>query len=113
DAADDRRQRIWAVQVPVPDLVLLGVEILLRPRVAGSRLHQFECRSVDDVVRRQGGGQDEPGDERAATPGLEVLGQDVGSVGPEVRSEELGWLAAGQLCRVLAQLPGRVPPGEV
>ncbi len=50
---------------------------------------QLEGRAVDAVARRQGGGQHEAGREGRRAARLEVLGEDVGRVGPEVRPEVL------------------------
>src|SRR2546429_3214814 len=75
--------------LPRPHLVLLRVEVFLRPLLTGAGLHQLERRAVDAVARAQRRGQDEAGLEGGPAAGLQVLGEDVWRVGPQVRPEEL------------------------
>ena len=57
--ADQVAQAVGAFEVPVPDLVLLRVEVFLAARLAGGALLQLEHRSVDPVVRAEPGGEQE------------------------------------------------------
>ena len=97
------------VEVPGAQLVLLVVDVLLD---AGARdvLEELVGGAVDAVARRQRGGEDEPLHERRAPAPLQMLGQDVGRVGPEVGPEVFAQLALRQLAQILGELPlGRAP----
>ena len=74
------------------DGVLLRVAVLLGPGVAGQVLLQLEGRAVDAVAGRQGGGQHQADDEDGRAAALQLLGEDVGGVGPEVGPEVVGHL---------------------
>ena len=94
------------------DLVLLGVQVLLRALADGDVLEVLEAR-VDPVARAERRGQHEPRLERRPAAVLEVGVQDVGRVGEEVRAEVLLLAGVGELRDVLGQLLARVLPGEV
>src|SRR4029453_7950376 len=106
-------ETVRALEIPLLELVLLGVEVLLTPGLARLPLGELEGRAVDPVARGQRRRENEPRDEGGSTAVLEVLGEDVRRVRPDVRPEELALLAAGQLAEVLDQLVLRVSPGEV
>ena len=100
------------VEVPVAQLVLLGVQVLLAALAHRGVLDQLERRAVDAPVGGQRGRQHRPADEHRAAAVLELLGEDVGRVGPGVGPEEVDG-AGAQLGEVLLQLPLALAPGEV
>ena len=110
EAGDHRQQR--SVERALLDLVLLGVQVLLRARPDGDVLEVLVA-GVDPVARAERRRQHEPRLERRPAAVLEVLVQDVGRVGEEVGPEVLLLAGVGQLGDVLGQLPARVLPGEV
>src|SRR5918912_498000 len=69
DAGDEREQR--AVERPLLGLVLLGVQVLLRPLADGHVLGVLEA-GIDAVAGRQRGGHDQPRLEGGSAPVLEV-----------------------------------------
>ena len=80
-----RSQTTGPLEVPVSDGVLLGVEVLLGPGVAGKVLLQLEGGAVDAVAGRQGGRQDQADGEDRRPPLCScsvrmsgVLGQKLG-----------------------------------
>ena len=95
EARDVVAEGLGRLQVPLPDLVLLGVEVLLAPLLPGRGDQQLEGGAVDPVARAQRGGEDEARHEGGPPAVLEVLGEDVRRVRPEVGAEELGHLACG------------------
>ncbi len=113
DAADQRRQAVGAVDVPLFDLELLGIQVFFLPRRQRRIVHELVGRPVDPVARPQRCRQDETRDESRAPAVLQRLGQDVRRVGPQVRPAKLAHLGLGQLREVFGQLPTRVAPGEV
>ena len=116
DSVDDRdqlAQAVGTVAIPFPRLVLLRVQVFLRTLFAGAVFHELESRAVDPVAGAQGGGEDEARLESRPASGLQVLGEDVRRVGPQVRPEELADRRLRQLGEVLVQLVRRVPPSEV
>ena len=114
DVVDDPHELTHArVALPVSQLVLLRIHVLLGAMFARTALQRFEGRAVDSVARAERGGQDQPGLERGPAAGLQVLGEDVGGVGPEVRPEEVANRRLGQFGEVLVQLVRGVAPREV
>ncbi len=111
--ADERRQAVRPGQVPVPELVLLRIEVLLAPGRDRRVLAELERRPVDPVRRGEGGRQHEAQLERRMAAVLQELVQDVRRVRPHVRAEVLADRAAGQLREVVHQLVLRVAPREV
>ena len=97
----------------MPDLVLLGVQVLLGAGLARHVLTELEDRPVDAVVRGEAGREHEAGHEHRPIPLVQVLGEDVGGVRPHVRPEEVTGRAAGELREVLLDLGARLAPGEV
>ena len=76
-------------------------------------LLQLEDRPVNPVVGAQRGGEHQAGEEGRTPAALELLGQDVGRVRPEVRAEVVGDIGLGELVHVALELPFRRAPGEV
>src|SRR5258706_9427531 len=64
ELGDQLAQAVGPVALPAPDLVLLGVEVLLAARLARRVLHQLERRAVHAVIRRQLRRHHGPADER-------------------------------------------------
>ena len=86
-----------ALEVPVPDLVLLGVEVLLAAGLARHVLEQLEGRAVDAVVRRQRRREHAAARMNAgAAAVLQVLVQDVGRIRPDVRAGSTRALGAAR-----------------
>ena len=112
EAGEERRQAAWLLEVPLADLVLLGVEVLLGARSHRRVLAELERRPVDAPRRRQRRRQCGPAGEHRAAAGLQLLGEDVGRVRPGVGPEVVDG-ARRQVLEVLAQLPRRLAPGEV
>ena len=100
------------VRVPVAgaDLVLLAVEVLLAPVESGV-LAQLPS-GVDPVRARQRRREHRADHERRPAV-VEVVRVDVRRVRERVRPEVLAHLRLRELAEVLAQLPGRLAPGEV
>src|SRR3954453_22687200 len=85
-ASDQQSKAVRSLDIPVSDLVLLVVDVFFGARTRDV-LHQLERRAVDPVVAAQRRGQEQPGNEGAPTAVLQVLGQDIRSVRPEVGPE--------------------------
>src|SRR6266576_686450 len=91
----------------------------LRPRsccsagLARAVLAQLEGRTVHAVARSERRGKEEARGERVAAAVLQVLGEDVRRVRPQVRAHELDDRRAGDLAQVLRELPRGVAPREV
>src|SRR5215472_2104999 len=113
DLGDQRPQAARPLQVPVPDLILLRVQVVLATRRQRRHLRQFEGRSIDAVARAQRRRQHEAQCTRGATTCLQGVSQDVRGIRPEVGPEILADRGLSQLNEVLAKLPGLVAPGEV
>jgi len=101
------------VEVPPANLVFLRVEILLASCLPRLVLGQLERRPVDPVARSERTGQDRADHECRPPPELEVLGEDVRRVGPEVRPKELAHRRTGQLGEVFRELLDGVTPREI
>src|SRR5215467_5306341 len=106
-----RRDAVGVLPVPRPVLVLLRVQVLLAARQQGDVLAQLVAR-VEAPGRRQHRGEHRADPERRRPAVLQVRGEDVLGVDEEVRPHVRG-RRAGQLAKVLGQLPGGVAPGEV
>ena len=113
DPTDDGGQATAPFEVPVPEGVLLGAKVLLGPGMTGKVFLQFEGGAVDAVAGSEGGGQHQADGEDRRAPALQLLGEDVRSIGPEVGPEVVGNLRAGQLGQIGLELPPRLAPGEV
>src|SRR5215472_6317248 len=113
DLGDQRPQAARPLQVPVPDLILLRVQVLLAPGGQRRHLRQFEGRPIDAVARAQRRGEHEAQRARSATTGLQRVRQYVLGIRPEVRPEVLADRGLCQLSEVLAEFPALVAPGEV
>ena len=111
DAGDVVADVAGCVPVARLDLVLLGVQVLLRARDGGVLAELVAA--VDPVDGREGRRQHEPHPERGRPRLLEDRRQDVGRVREEVPAEVLRHLAACQLREVVDQLLLEVPPREV
>ncbi len=109
--AEQRREAVITIEVPVPHLVLLGVEVVLD---AGTRCcdHQLVHGSVDTPTGRERGREDRAEHECRTTAGLQLFGQDVVGVRPGVGSEVVD-RAGRQLLEVVTQLRCAVAPREV
>ena len=112
ESGEQRGDRVRVVEVPRAELVLLRVEVLLGARPDGAVFEQLEGRTVDAPVGRQRGGQDRAAHEHRSAAVLELVGEDVGRVGPGVRPVVID-RAGGEVGEVLAQLPCLAAPGEV
>ena len=92
---DERGQARRTVEVPGADLVLLGAQVLLGSRRPREVFLQLEGRPVDAVARRQAWRRARGATRKAARPPvLELLGEDVGRVRPQVRPEVGGGVRA-------------------
>ena len=112
-AADEVRQALRPLELPVADLILLRVEVLLAALFQWLALLEFEGGPVDPVAGPERGCKHEPLHERRPPARLKLLGQDVRRVRPQVRTEELGDAGLGELGEVLLELPLRGAPREV
>ena len=74
---DERGDRLWILEIPMPDLVFLGVAVFLGSRDEWLVLHQLEGGAVDPAIGAEGGGQHVTGHEHRPATGLELLGEDV------------------------------------
>src|ERR1700704_1464538 len=113
DQCDQLAQAVRAVVVPLANLILLGVQVFLRTGIASACLAELERRPVDAVARAGGGSENEARHKRRAPAALQVLGQDVGGVGPKVWPEVFTNRRLRQLGEVLPELRGRVGPREI
>ena len=95
-----------------PELVLLGIEILLAPGAHRGALEQLEP-AVDPVERGQRAGEQEADPEGRRAALLQELVENVRRVGEEVPPEIVHHFRSGQLGGVLGQLGGAVAPGEI
>src|ERR1019366_1593129 len=111
--SDEFGEAVRASHVPRAHLVFFGTRILLRTAGARNVLLQFEGGAVDPVVRAEGGCENEAGQERSAPTGLEGLVQDVGCIGPKVRTKVVRHVGLGQLGQVGLELPLGISPREV
>src|SRR6266446_616565 len=89
DHRDQLAKAARVVALPAANLVLLGVEVLLGTGLLGATLAQLERGSVDSVARAQCCGQDEPCCEGRPATVLQVLGENVRGIRPEVGAQEL------------------------
>ena len=110
ELADEQLDVALRVPVASADLVLLRVEVLLA-LAETRRLAQLPA-GVDAVRARQRRRQHGANDE-GRPPMVEVVRVDVGRVREQVAAEVLDHLGLGQLGQVVAQLGGRLAPGEV
>ena len=94
DLRNQTAEIVRSADVPALQLVLLGVEVLLAPRLGRRMLAQLEGRPVDAVTGAERRGEDEPGDEGCSPALHQVLGQDVGRVWPSVRAKVIAAAAA-------------------
>ena len=101
------------VAVPMANLILLGVVVLLFTRCNRPAVHELEGRPIDAVARAEGGRQHQADHESRAAAVLQVFGQDVRGVGPEVGAEEITDRRLTQLGEILDQLVFGVAPREV
>ena len=115
EPAQVRRERaalgLGGLPVADPDLVLLGVEVLLAPRPDRDVLEQLVA-GVDAPARRAGRRQRRADLERRRAAVLEELVEDVGGVDEEVRPHQVVG-AVGELAQVVLDLPLGGAPGEV
>ena len=89
------------------------IAVLLVAGADGRRLTQLEGWTVDAVTRAERGGEDVSGDEGRATAMLQIAGEDVRRIGPDVRPEVVPHLRLCQLGEVVCNLLLRVAPGEL
>ena len=87
ETCDEVGKAVGPREVPVTQLVLFRIEVFLRAGLTRLVLQELVGRSVEAVVRGQRRGEHEARHERGAAADLQVLGQDVGRVGPAVRAE--------------------------
>jgi hypothetical protein len=87
--------------------------VLLFTRFDRPPVHELERRPIDAVTRSQGRGQHQADHEAGAAAVLQVFGQDVRGVGPEVGAEEITDRRLTQLGEILDQLVFGIAPREV
>ncbi len=110
---DERRKAVGARAVPAPDLVLLGVEVLLAAGHARRVLHELVGGAVDPVVGRECGREQEAQLEGRRARVLQMPGQDVRRVRPAVRAEVFACRRGVQFSEVLGELLLGLAPGEI
>src|SRR6202049_2805445 len=112
EPADKWRERSGLIPVTRPELVLLGVEILLAALSQGCGLVELVA-----AVHSPGGagdrGQTGGHRERGWAAVLPRRVQDVGRVYPEVGPEPVDHFCLRQFSQILGELPGAVAPREV
>ena len=74
---------------------------------------QFVSRAVHAPTSSEGGGKHRTGEEHRPLAGVELRGENVVGIGPEVRAEELTRLGLSQFCQVLSQFPLDRAPCEI
>src|SRR6266540_144411 len=82
DQGDQVVQALGFGQLPLLDLVFLGIEVLFTPGLPRAIFAEFKRRSVDAIVCAESGGQEEPCHEGGPAAMLKILGQDVRRVRP-------------------------------
>ena len=100
-------------QIPSLDLIFFRIEIFF---AAGFPRHVFtklKGRAVNAVVGAQHRGQHQPGHEGRPSAKLEILGQDIRSIRPQVGAEKIADLRLGELGEILDQFRLRVAPGKI
>src|SRR5207248_922698 len=97
DARDEILQTVRRIEIPVPDLVLLRIEVLFATLFARPVFDKLECRPIDPVTGAERRGQQVPYHERRAPPDLEKFRQDIGSIRPQIRAEKF---ADGSSCEL-------------
>src|SRR5690606_18730911 len=100
------------IPVPMFDFVFLIVDVLFFCTM-GLVDAELVDRPVYAIIRRHGSGQYEPHNMRIFTALGQVGRQDIGCIGPEVRTEVVAHIRFGQLCDIFFQLFPGVAPGEV
>src|SRR5262245_25426085 len=86
--ADKLPQTVRSFKIPLPDLILLRMQILFASRFTRNVLTEFESRAVNPITGSQRRRQDEPGHECRASSMLQLFRQDVRRIGPEVGSKK-------------------------
>ena len=69
------------------DFIFFRIEILFAASFARHVFAQFIGRAIDAVIRAQRSGQSQPGNEGRAATKLEMFGQDIRSVRPQIGPE--------------------------
>src|SRR5262245_17140214 len=82
-------QALRLLQIPGADLVLFGVEIFLTAFETWAMLAEFEGRAIDAIGGAQGSRQYEAYEKGRSASVLEILGENVRRVGPQVGAEIL------------------------
>src|ERR1700674_6028538 len=104
DQRDQLAKAVGAVAIPDANLIVLRIEVLLRPRFPGAALAELKGGAVYAVVGAERGGQEEPRGECGTPAGLQVLRQDVWCVGPQVGPKKLADRRLRQLREGLRQI---------
>src|SRR5581483_3812269 len=82
--ADEFLETRGTIPVPGAQLVLLRVEIFFAALLTGAILHELVRGAVNAITRPQRSGQHQPRHESRPAAELQIFGQDVGWVGPEI-----------------------------
>src|ERR1043165_9235012 len=115
-AADAVHERDHLRQVvvrapPVLDLVFLGIEVLLAPRLARGVDEALEGRAVNAVIRAERRGEHEADSGRRAAAVLQIFGEDVGRVRPGIGTEKVAHRRLSNFVEILGQFEFRIAPG--
>ena len=90
EPGDERREAPGGVEIAVPQLVFLRVEIFLASRSVGRGFEELHRRSVDPPGADRERGESQPDLEHRPAPLLERGVEDVRGVRPEGGAEEIG-----------------------
>src|SRR5216684_4996796 len=82
DACDEILQAPRTLQIPMLQLVLLGVEVLFAAGLPGGVVAKLERRAVYAVVRPHRGGKNQAHHESGAASGLQEFRENVGGIRP-------------------------------
>src|SRR5215467_3093256 len=111
--ADKFPQTVRSFKIPLPDLILLRMQILFASRFTRNVLTEFESRTVNPITGSQRRRQDEPGHECRASSMLQLLRQNVRRIGPEVGSKKFAYLRLRQFREVLREFRFSITPREI
>lgn len=96
-------QTMRRIKVPPLNLVLLVVDILFAPRHR-NMLHQLVGRAIDPPTRRQRRRHRCPREEDGTLASVELRGQNIRRIRPEVRDKEIAHRRRGQFQQILGKL---------
>src|ERR1700739_824310 len=100
DSRDQWTKAVGTIEIPMPDLVFLGIEIFFAAVTDGAIFQQLKGWPIDAVVRAQRCCQNQANCKCGRAAHLQELSQNVGRVRPLVWAKELAHWSLSQLSQI-------------